>query len=154
MHIGILQCGHFPTAEGFPEQTYGDLYEALLSGRGMTFQTWSVVDMEFPESIESADGWLVTGSKHGVYEDLPFIPKLEQFLREAYEADRPIVGICFGHQILAQALGGTVEKSARGWALGRQLYDLEGETVALNAWHQDQVTRPPSEAIRPERSCP
>ncbi|MEM6384889.1 MAG: type 1 glutamine amidotransferase [Pseudomonadota bacterium] len=146
MHIGILQCGHFPTADGFPEQTYGDIYETLLQGYGLTFQTWSVVDMAFPESLEDADGWLITGSKHGAYEDVPFIAPLERFLRDAYAAQRPIVGICFGHQILAQALGGKVEKFSDGWALGRQVYDLDGNTVALNAWHQDQVVMPPPDA--------
>ncbi|MEM9425804.1 MAG: type 1 glutamine amidotransferase [Pseudomonadota bacterium] len=146
MHIGILQCGHFPTAEGFQPQTYGELYEAFLSGRGLTFQTWPVVDMEFPDSITAADGWLITGSKHGAYEDLPFIAPLEQFLRDAYAADVPIVGICFGHQILAQALGGHVAKFSDGWALGRQSYDFGGQSVALNAWHQDQVIDPPEEA--------
>ena len=62
MRIGILQCGHFPTAEGFPEQTYGELYENFLAGRGLTFKTWSVVDMEFPDSIDAADGWLISCS--------------------------------------------------------------------------------------------
>lgn len=146
MHIGILQCGHFPTADGYPQQTYGALYENLLAGRGLTFRTWSVVDMDFPESIHDADGWLISGSKHGAYEDIPFIAPLESFLREAYGAGVPIVGICFGHQILAQALGGKVEKFASGWSLGRQIYDLEGRQVALNAWHQDQVTAIPAEA--------
>ncbi|MEO1536882.1 MAG: type 1 glutamine amidotransferase [Pseudomonadota bacterium] len=146
MQIGILECGHFPTAEGYPEQTYGELYATFLSGRGLTFRTWSVVDMEFPDTIEAADGWLITGSKHGAYEDLPFIPPLEKFLRDAYAADRPIVGICFGHQILAQALGGKVEKFDGGWALGRQTYELDGRPVALNAWHQDQVTEAPADA--------
>ncbi len=146
MHIGILQCGHFPTAEGFPEQTYGALYADLLAGHGLTFRTWSVVDMEFPKDVHDADGWLISGSKHGAYEDIPFIALLEQFLRDAYAAEVPIVGICFGHQILAQALGGTVEKYAGGWALGRQDYELEGKQVALNAWHQDQVTALPDEA--------
>lgn len=146
MQIGILQCGHFPSAEGFPRQTYGELYESFLSGRGLTFRTWSVVDMDFPDSISAADGWLITGSKHGAYEDLPFIAPLEQFLRDAYAADVPIVGICFGHQILAQALGGRVAKFSDGWALGRQTYEFDGQPVALNAWHQDQVIDPPHEA--------
>jgi len=146
MQIGILQCGHFPTAEGFPDQTYGDLYANLLAGRGLTFRTWSVVDMQFPDTFHDADGWLITGSKHGAYEDIPFIAPLEDFLRRAYAADVPLVGICFGHQVLAQALGGTVQKFAGGWSLGRQTYTLDGQDVALNAWHQDQVITPPEEA--------
>ena len=146
MHIGILQCGPFPTAEGYPEQTYGDLYSKFLAGRGLTFTTWSVVDMEFPNSVHDAEGWLISGSKHGAYEDIPFIKPLETFIRKAYAADVPLVGICFGHQIIAQALGGKVEKVDRGWALGRREYELEGETVALNAWHQDQVVTLPPDA--------
>ncbi len=146
MHIGILQCGHFPTADGYPEQAYGDLYARLLAGRGLTFTTWSVVDMEFPGDVRDAEGWLVTGSKHGAYEDHPFIPPLETFVREAYAQDIPLVGICFGHQMIAQALGGKVEKFEGGWSLGRQTYQIEGKDVALNAWHQDQVTRIPDEA--------
>ena len=146
MHIGILQSGHFPTGEGHPEQTYGDLYSEFLKGRGLTFETWSVVDMEFPDSIHAADGWLISGSKHGVYEEVPFIKPLEQFVREVYAAQIPLVGICFGHQLMAQALGGKVEKFTGGWSLGRQLYQLDGNEVALNAWHQDQVIQPPAEA--------
>lgn len=146
MHIGILQCGHFPTADGYPEQTYGDLYSDFLKGRGLTFRTWSVVDMDFPADIHAADGWLLSGSKYGTYEDIPFIRPLEQFVREAYAAQVPLVGICFGHQLIAQALGGRVEKFAGGWSLGRQSYQIEGKEVALNAWHQDQVVQPPDEA--------
>lgn len=143
MLIGFLQCGHFPTVDGFPARTYTDLYSQLLGGRGLTFRTWSVVDMEFPESIHDADGWLITGSRHGVYEDLPFIAPLEDFIREAYGEGVPLVGICFGHQIIAQALGGKVEKFSGGWAAGRTDYDFDGKTLALNAWHQDQVVEPP-----------
>ena len=146
MLIGILQCGHFPSSDGFPDRTYTDLYTNLLAGRGLTFQTWSVVDMEFPTRINDAEGWLITGSKHGAYEDLPFIAPLETFIRDAYAANIPQVGICFGHQIIAQALGGTVEKFSGGWSVGRTEYDFEGTQLALNAWHQDQVTCPPADA--------
>lgn len=146
MHIGILQCGQFPVADGFPEQTYGELYEDFLSDRGLTFSTWSVFEMDFPDSVGDAEGWLVSGSKHGAYENVPFIAPLEDFLRKAYAADVPIVGICFGHQVLAQALGGRVEKFSGGWALGRQDYAFSEESVALHAWHQDQVVELPEEA--------
>lgn len=146
MQIGILECGHFPTAEGFPKQTYGELYTRFLAGRGLNFRSWPVVDMDFPSDPKAAGGWLLTGSKHAAYEDHPFIPPLEDFVRSAYAQNIPLVGICFGHQIIAQALGGTVEKFSGGWSLGRQLYRIEDRDLALNAWHQDQVTRIPDEA--------
>ena len=146
MLIGFLQCGHFPQAAGYPSRTYTDLYSELLSGHGLDFRTWSVVDMEFPDSVNDADGWLITGSRHGTYEDLPFIPPLEEFIRKAYAEGVPLVGICFGHQIIAQALGGRIEKFDGGWGVGRTEYDFDGEKLALNAWHQDQVVTPPAEA--------
>ena len=146
MLIGILQTGHAPDALRPDHGDYSDLFERLLAGQGLDFRTWSVVDMDFPASVSDADGWLVTGSRHGAYEDLPFIAPLEGLIRDIYAARVPLVGICFGHQIIAQALGGTVEKFAGGWSVGRTVYDFDGESVALNAWHQDQVTRAPEGA--------
>lgn len=143
MLVGILQCGHFPQAAGFPPRTYTDLYSDMLAGRGLTFRTWNVVDDEFPDSVDEAQGWLITGSKHGAYDALPFIARLEDFIRDAYAAGVPQVGICFGHQIIAQALGGTVEKFDGGWSVGRKVYSFEDRTMALTAWHQDQVIVPP-----------
>ena len=142
MLIGILQTGYAP--DSLREAgDYPDMFERLLVGQGFTFRTWRVVDNEFPQSVKDADGWLITGSKHGVYEDHAFIAPLEQFIRDAFAAHVPVVGICFGHQIMAQALGGKVEKFAGGWSVGPTEYDLEGETLTLNAWHQDQVVSPP-----------
>ncbi len=129
------------------EDTHGDfpeMFARLLDGHGFRFADYDVENMVFPASIHDCDGWLLTGSKHGAYDDLPFIPPLEAFIREAYGADVPLVGICFGHQIIAQALGGVVEKFDKGWALGLTGYDFAGlGELQLNAWHQDQViTRP------------
>ena len=101
--------------------------------------------MTFPDGPEAADGWLITGSKHGVYEDLPFIPPLEALVRDIRASRKPLVGICFGHQIIAQALGGHVEKFDGGWQRGLQSYGGAGE-LALYAWHQDQVITPPETA--------
>ncbi len=143
MKIGILQTGYAPDALRPMYGDYPDLFAKLLDGQGLTFKTYRVVDMEFPPDIHDCDGWLITGSRHGAYESHPFIPPLEAFIRDCYAARVPMVGVCFGHQIIAQAMGGKVEKFAKGWSVGRTEYDFGGETLALNAWHQDQVTLKP-----------
>lgn len=148
MHLGILHTGHAPDAARATIGDYDSMFQRLLAGRGYRFTTWDVVDMAFPEDVDAADGWLISGSRHGVYEDHPFLPPLFAFIRAAHEAHVPMVGICFGHQAMAQALGGKVEKFAGGWAVGRQDYDLDGQTLRLNAWHQDQVVRAPDCATR------
>ncbi len=115
-----------------------------------------MVENQIPASVHDAEGWLITGSRFGAYEDHPFIKPLESFIRDAYAAKVPLVGICFGHQIIAQALGGKVEKFKGGWSVGPQDYDFDGETMMLNAWHQDQVTVKPPEATAsspPRRFC-
>ncbi len=148
MRIGLLQAGHLPDEIQAELGDYDRLYARLLDPNGIDWSVFPVVDGVFPDDVRACEGWLVSGSRHGAYEDLPWIARLEEFLREAYAARVPIVGICFGHQILARALGGTVEKFAGGWGVGRQDYDWDGRSVTLNAWHQDQVTVPPSGATR------
>ena len=148
MRVGILQTGHVSPDLAPRHGDFEDMFRRLLSGRGYDFRTWNVVDMEFPEGPHDADAWLITGSRHGAYEDHPFIPSLEDLIREVHAAGVPLVGICFGHQIVAQAMGGRVEKFAGGWALGRTAYHLNGiGRVHLNAWHQDQVVEMPPGAV-------
>ena len=146
MRIGILQTGQAPDDLKRDLGDYPDLFRKLLSGHGFSFQTWHVENGAFPATVQDADGWLITGSKHGVYEEHAFIAPLEDFVRRAYAAKVPMVGICFGHQIIAQALGGKVEKFHGGWAVGPQDYDFDGERLTLQAWHQDQVTMIPAGA--------
>lgn len=146
MLIGILQTGHMPDALIGETGDYSEMFERLFSGHGFTFRTWNVVDGDFPDGPEAADGWLVTGSRHGAYEDHDWIPPLEDLIRSIATSERPMVGICFGHQIIAQALGGKVEKFRGGWSVGRQTYDFGDTELALNAWHQDQVVELPEGA--------
>jgi GMP synthase-like glutamine amidotransferase len=148
MKIGILQTGDAPDALRPAHGNYPDLFQRLLADQGFGFRTWRVLDMDFPASPHDAEGWLITGSRFGAYEDHAFIPPLEDFIRAVHAAGVPMVGICFGHQIIAQAMGGRVEKFPGGWSVGPTDYDFGGENLRLNAWHQDQVTtRPPGATL-------
>ncbi len=144
MKIGILMAGHTAPAIAERHGDFDTMFANLLAGQGFDFAVWDVENMVFPTSADAADGWLITGSKHGAYENHAFIQPLEAFIRDVYAADKPLVGICFGHQIIAQALGGKVVKFDGGWALGRHDYALaDGHALTLNAWHQDQVVELP-----------
>ncbi|MGI3168098.1 type 1 glutamine amidotransferase [Pseudooceanicola sp. C21-150M6] len=143
MLIGILQCGHFPEELQGESGDYDAMFRRLLDGNGFDFATYNVVDNDFPAGPQACDGWLITGSRHGAYDDLPWISQLEELIRAIRDSGRPLVGVCFGHQIIAQALGGKVEKFAGGWGVGRQTYRLGDSETSLNAWHQDQVVALP-----------
>lgn len=146
MKIGILQTGHAPDNMRASMGNYDTIFETLLAGHDFDFVNFPVVDGQFPKGVDDADGWLITGSKHGAYEDHPWIPPLEDLIRDIAQSGRPLIGVCFGHQIIAQALGGKVEKFGGGWAVGGTTYQVGDETLTLNAWHQDQVTELPKGA--------
>jgi len=146
MLIGILQTGQSPDVLAPIAGDYPDMFVRLLEGQGLQFRTYRVLDMDLPADVHECDGWLITGSRFGVYEDHPFIKPLEDFIRRAYAAQVPMVGICFGHQIIAQAMGGRVEKYKGGWSVGPTEYDFGGQRLRLNAWHQDQVVEKPANA--------
>lgn len=159
MHIGILEPGVTPDDLLDTHGTMPEMAQRLFGplDPSLRFSTWRVVDGAFPDTVTAADGWLVMGSKHGVYEDLPWMRTLKDFLRGAIAADVPVVGICFGHQILAEAMGGKVVKSERGWGCGVHRYTLsDGGEIAIAAMHQDQVIEVPPDAavIATSEFCP
>ena len=152
MKIGILETGRPPgnLADGFGD--YPAMFAALL-GPEFEAESYDVVADELPNPA-ARDAYLITGSPAGVYDALPWIEPLKEFIRAA--SDRKMVGICFGHQIMAEALGGHVEKSDRGWSTGLHRYEIvrrepwmDGEiSVALPASHQDQVVvQPPNSEV-------
>ena len=144
MQLGLLNCGRPTEGVRAVHGDYAVWFDALFSPHGLDLHVWDVERLIFPDDPYEADGWVVTGSPHGAYEPHAFIEPLEEFIRDVYAAQVPMVGICFGHQIIAQAMGGKVEKFEGGWEFGRRAYDTVslGE-VHLNACHQDQVVELP-----------
>ncbi len=151
MEIGIL-CTGGPPPELAPRfGDYGAMFARLL-GPGFVPRVYAVAAGELPSGPDAHPAFLITGSAAGVYEPLPWIAPLLGFLRKA-KGRTKLVGICFGHQAMAEAFGGRVEKSARGWGIGLQDYDLWGRAawmggtppgwIAVPVSHQDQVVVPP-----------
>ena len=151
MKLAILETGRPP---GDLSDWFGDypaMFERLL-GDEFEVETFDVQAGQFP--ADGHDGILITGSPAGVYDGLPWIKPLSDFIRAA--RDRKMVGVCFGHQIMAEALGGMVVKSEKGWGAGLHHYSvvrnepwLDGELeISIPASHQDQVViQPPNTEI-------
>ncbi len=147
MSLAILEAGAPPPALLEKFGHYPAMFERLL-GREAT--TYEVRAGELPPDVGDHSAYLITGSSAGVYEDLPWIGPLMTFLRAA-KGKATLVGICFGHQVMAQAFGGHVEKSPRGWGVGLHAYPIvrheawmdDVPLVAAPASHQDQVVQPP-----------
>jgi GMP synthase-like glutamine amidotransferase len=151
MEIGILRTGAPPGDLEARFGPYDAMFERLL-GPGFASRAYDVPAGELPPCADAHPAFLITGSAAGVYEPLPWIGPLLGFLREA-RGKAKLVGICFGHQAMAEAFGGRVEKSERGWAAGLQDYELVeraswmGEhppaRIAVPVSHQDRVVIAP-----------
>ena len=156
MKIGILKTDAV-RPEWVPNfGEYPDMFQRLLTqvDPSLEFVTWDVEEGELPEQTDLVDGYIITGSKSSAYDDKPWIRNLEVCIRRLDAEQRKLVGICFGHQLIAKALGGEVKKSPKGWGVGvhvysitdHSLHDGEGDTLQLLASHQDQVMAAPANA--------
>jgi len=153
--ITIIETGVVSPKNRARHGSFPQMFERLLgeADPAASFTTVRLIDGEALPDPTGLEAILLTGSPAGVYDDLDWIAPLERFVRAAYDAKIPMTGICFGHQLIAQALGGTVRKSEKGWGIGRHVYDvapgngvIDGERIAIAASHQDQVIAPPAGA--------
>lgn len=145
MKIGILETGRPPEALQAAFGDYPAMFRGLL-GPGFDYVTYPVEQMVLPADPAERDAYVITGSPAGVYDDLPWIEPLKRFLVEV-RGQAALVGVCFGHQVMAEAFGGRVVKSQKGWAAGLHTYAIavrepwmdDAATISIPVSHQDQV---------------
>ena len=170
MKIGLLECDHVLERFRHIAGDYPDMFAALFNRHAphVALQSFDVCNGEFPPSLDSCDAYLVTGSRFSAYDDVGWIHELKNFTRRIHEAKKPFVGVCFGHQLIAEALGGRVARAETGWGAG--VHDVEvierehpepwmrpeQSRCALQYMHQDQVDRLPEGGVVIGRSdhCP
>lgn len=123
------------------------------------------INRNSPQSLDECDGYVTTGSRHSVYDDIPWIERLKEFVRDLNGAQKKLVGICFGHQLIARALGGTIEKSDKGWAVEVSFTQIDRRKPWMEPFqpeldlvvsHQDQVSHLPAgiEVLASSQFCP
>ncbi len=166
LSIGILKTDTVRESLSPKFGEYPDMFIKLLNETDDRLEliSYDVEHQEYPSNINDVDAYLITGSKYSVYDNEPWIVALTEFVRELHKAHKKLIGICFGHQMVAHALGGKVEKSAKGWGLGVS----ESALISSDSWHtsdnkfnllmshQDQVIEPPENAlvIATTKFCP
>jgi GMP synthase-like glutamine amidotransferase len=163
MEVGLLVCDHVPEALRPISGEYIDMFRHLLPE--LDIRPYFVCDNEFPASADDHAGYLTTGSSYSVYDDEPWIRRLASFVRDVHRNKIQFFGVCFGHQMIAHALGGAVKKAPAGWCLGTHAFDVTShqhwmqprqERFNVLMLCQDQVIELPagSEVVARSEQCP
>ncbi len=167
MKIGILQCDSTNMDLRTEHGNYPDMFKSSFKSidKSLEFEIYDIQLSQFPNSFEECDAYLITGSRFSVYDKDKWIQRLEDYVIELNKRKYPLIGICFGHQIVAKALGGKVELASQGWGMGVHKYSKifskswlmpALEDFSLIVSHQDQVTELPEGAdlLAESEFCP
>jgi len=167
MKAAILQCDQ--VLEKFQDQygSYSGMVKNLFNAidEPVDFDVFDCQQGEFPSDIDAYDFYVTTGSKISVYDDLVWIQPLVDFVKQLHAKQKKFIGICFGHQIIALALGASVNKSDKGWGVGIAQNTVcqfppwmskTKDVLNIIMSHQDQVENKPQSAkiIASTEFCP
>lgn len=166
MRIGLLICDHVPAELVARAGDYLDMFGDLFAEHPeLELVPYDLTDGRFPVSDDECDGWIITGSTRSVYDDEPWIRQLEGLVRSLIADNRKLVGICFGHQMIGQALGGRVARADQGWGIGIREVDVEtrepwmkpeASTFRVVHSHADQIVELPDDIriLASSEQCP
>ncbi|MFK7799997.1 MAG: type 1 glutamine amidotransferase [Anaerolineae bacterium] len=144
MKLALLLCGHaqekFYPVTGGNYDVYFHTYFDQFSDHDVTLECFDVTARQYPQNRDDFDGFITTGSKDSVYDDFDWIKELAVFFQTLHSEGRKVVGVCFGHQMMAHALGGRVAKSDNGWGVGLKTFDVY-DTAKSEAWFEPQLDK-------------
>lgn len=157
MKIGILQCDDVLDQLQPRHGNYPQMIRQLLTevDSSLEFAVYRALDNQLPDDPYACDAYITTGSRHGVNDGHGWSNRLADFVALLYREKRKLVGICFGHQLIAKALGGEVVQSDKGWGIGVSFNQVQktkpwmeppSQALDLVVSHQDQISRLPAEA--------
>ena len=148
MHIAVLMTNTDESEFAQQHPKDGEKFTAMIHSvrPDWTVKVFDVKADQFPQESDRFDGWLITGSPASVHDDAPWIPRLAELIRKLNARRDPVFGACFGHQIIATALGGRVERNPGGWVFGLTETRMEGQPIRLYSSHIQQVTALPEGA--------
>lgn len=163
MKIGLLECDHVSEKYRHLGGDYRDMFADLLPQ--LEFRFYDVCNGQFPGSVHECEGYMCTGSRHSVYENIDWIKQLKDFVQQLYTEQKLFVGVCFGHQMMGEALGGKVMKSPGGWNVGVHHFEMLAhenwmspfqQEINLLMMCQDQVVEmpPDSKLLARTAYCP
>jgi len=158
-HLGILDCGDLAPELKHDYDSYASMFQVLFRqlSPAMQFRRYHVLVGDLPSKPDECDAYLITGSKAGVYDQSDWLFPLRSFIQAVYAQRIKLIGICFGHQLLADTLGGHAQKSVLGWGVGAMTSQRVGtadwmapalDKLCLLYSHQDQVSKLPEGAER------
>ncbi len=167
MKVGILKTDAVKPDLAAEFGEYPDMFANVLLAvePDLILVTYEVVDGEYPADLDEVDAYIITGSKLSVYDDVPWVRRLKGFVVQLHEAKKKLIGICFGHQMVAEALGGKTLPADSGWCVGVHAieptedaarYGLSSSTIRLRSNHRDQVATLPTggKLLASTKACP